>query len=171
VEPELRDADIVSFDLSAVKAADSPGMIDRSPNGITSEDACQIMRYAGMSDKVSSMGIFNYFPPTDNNEISAQLVAQMVWYFIDGYYQRKEDYPITDENNFDKYIVNLSDNEYDLTFWKSKKSGRWWLEVPFTVGTQFERQQLVPCSYDDYQEAMKNILPDKWLRMFEKLSI
>lgn len=171
VEPELRDADIVSFDLSAIKAADAPGTIDRSPNGITSEEACQIMRYAGMSDKMSSIGIYNYRAANDQWECTAQLLAQMVWYCIDGYYQRKGDYPITDENDFTKYIVNLSDNEYDLTFWKSKKSGRWWLEVPFTVDAHFERQQLVPCSYQDYLEAMDNLLPDKWLRMFEKLAV
>ncbi len=170
-EPELRDADIVSIDLSAIKFGDAPGTIDCSPNGITSEAMCQLMRYAGMSDKVSSLGIFNYQPAHDLQETTAQLIAQMIWYFIDGYYNRKHDYPITDENDFHKYIVNLSDNEYDLTFWKSKKSGRWWLEVPFTVEQRFERQQLVPCSYHDYEEAMQNMLPDKWLRMFEKLAM
>lgn len=169
-EPELRDADMVSFDLSAIKASDAMGVMDLSPNGVNSEEACQLMRYAGMSDKVSSMGIYNYLHEGDNQELTAQLVAQMIWYFVDGFYNRKHDYPITDESDFMKYIVNLSENEYDLTFWKSKKSGRWWLEVPFTVDTRYERQQLVPCAYADYEEAMKGILPDKWLRMFEKLS-
>jgi arginase family enzyme len=169
-EPELRDADMLSFDLSAIKGADAQGVLDVSPNGITSEDACQLMRYAGMSDKLSSMGIFNYKPSNDQHTLTAQLIAQMVWYFIDGFYNRKHDYPITDESDFTKYIVNLSENEYDLTFWKSKKSGRWWLEVPFTVEQKYERQQLVPCAYGDYEDAMRNELPDRWLRMFEKLT-
>jgi formiminoglutamase len=169
-EPELRDADMLSFDLAAIKGADAPGTLDLSPNGVTSEEACQLMRYAGMSDKVSSIGIYNYRPSTDQHELTAQLIAQMIWYFMDGFYNRKHDYPITNELDFTKYIVNLSDNEYDLTFWKSKKSGRWWLEVPFTVDKRFERQQLVPCAYADYQEAMQNVLPDRWMRMFEKLT-
>jgi arginase family enzyme len=170
MEPEIRDADIVSFDISAIKACDAPGHAHATPNGLTSEEACQIMRYAGMSDKVSSVGIYEYNPMFDNQELTAQLVAQMIWYFIDGFYNRKQDYPITDERNFTKYIVNLQGNGYDLTFWKSNKSGRWWVEVPFTVHKKFERQQLVPCAYEDYLDATNNILPDKWMKVFMKLS-
>ncbi|MBC8172858.1 MAG: formimidoylglutamase [Chitinophagales bacterium] len=168
-EPEIRDADIVSFDIAAIKACDAPGHAHATPNGLTSEEACQIMRYAGMSDKVSSVGIYEYNPMFDNQEITAQLIAQMIWYFMDGYHSRKQDYPITDERNFTKYIVNLQGNSYDLTFWKSNKSGRWWVEVPFTVRKKFERHQLVPCSYEDYVDATNNILPDKWMKVFAKL--
>lgn len=169
-EPEVRDADLISLDVSSIKGADAPGHAQASPNGITSEQACQLMRYAGISDKVSSLGIYEYNPMFDSHEQTGQLVAQMIWYFIDGYYNRKGDYPITDERHFTKYIVNLEGNSYDLTFWKSNKSGRWWMEVPFKVDSKFERHQLVPCSYNEYLEAAGNTLPDKWMKVFHKLS-
>ncbi|MBK6732237.1 MAG: formimidoylglutamase [Bacteroidetes bacterium] len=168
-EPEVRDADLISFDISSIKGADAPGHPQVSPNGITSEQACQLMKYAGMSDKVSSLGLYEYNPMFDNHELTAQLIAQLIWYFTEGYYNRKHDYPIVDERHFTRYIVNLEGNSYDLTFWKSNKSGRWWMEVPFKVDSKFERHQLVPCSYDDYLEAAGNTLPDKWMKVFHKL--
>lgn len=169
-EPEVRDADILSIDIAAIKACDAPGHAHATPNGLSSEEICQIMRYAGMSDKITSLGIYEYNPMFDNQELTAQLIAQMIWYFVDGFYNRKSDYPIVSEKEFTKYIVNIADNEYDLTFWKSNKTGRWWVEVPFLVQERFERHQLVPCSYEDYEAAVKNEVPEKWMRIFEKLS-
>ena len=43
------------------------------------------------------------------------------------------------------------------------------VEVPFIVQQRFERHQLVPCAYEDYEAAVKNEVPDKWLRIFHKL--
>jgi arginase family enzyme len=170
-EPEVRDADILSIDVSAIKAADATGHSHQTPNGLSSEEICQIMRYAGMSDKLTSVGIYEYNPMFDSQELTAQLVAQMIWYFVDGYYNRKNDYPIISENDFTKYIINVGGNEYNLTFWKSNKTGRWWVEVPFSVQHLYERHQLVPCSYEDYIAATHHELPDKWLKVFEKLSV
>lgn len=168
-EPEVRDADLLSIDIAAIRGADAPGHAHATPNGLSGEEMCQIMRYAGMSDKITSVGIYEYNPMFDNQELTAQLIAQMIWYFVDGYYNRKSDYPIVSEKDFTKYIVNIADNEYDLTFWKSIKTGRWWVEVPFIVQQRFERHQLVPCAYEDYEAAVKNEVPDKWLRIFHKL--
>ncbi len=169
-EPEVRDADILSIDISCIRGSDAPGHAHATPNGLSGEEICQIMRYAGMSDKITSLGIFEYNPMFDNQELTAKLIAQMIWYFTDGFYNRKSDYPIVSEKDFTKYIVNIADNEYDLTFWKSNKTGRWWVEVPFVVQERFERHQLVPCAYEDYEAAVKNEVPEKWLRIFEKLS-
>ena len=169
-EPEVRDADLLSIDISCIKSCDAPGHAHATPNGLTSEEICQIMRYAGMSDKITSLGIYEYNPMFDNQETTGQLIAQMIWYFVDGFYNRKSDYPIVSEKDFTRYIVNVGGNEYDLTFWKSNKTGRWWVEVPFIVKERFERHQLVPCSYEDYTAATNNDVPDKWLRIFEKLS-
>lgn len=145
-EPEVRDADILSIDITAIRGCDAPGNAHATPNGLSGEEICQMMRYAGMSDKITSLGIYEYNPMFDNQELTAQLVAQMIWYFVDGYYNRKSDYPIVSEKDFTKYIVNIADNEYDLTFWKSNKTGRWWVEVQFIVQQRFERHQLVPCA-------------------------
>lgn len=168
-EPEVRDADLLSIDIAAIRAADAPGVVHATPNGLSGWEMCQIMRYAGMSDKITSLGIYEYNPMFDTQEVTAKLIAQMIWYFVDGYYNRKSDYPIVSEKDFTKYIVNIAENDYDLTFWKSMKSGRWWVEVPFIVQERFERHQLVPCSYEDYEHALNNDVPEKWLRIFHKL--
>ena len=107
-EPELRDADMVGFDLSAIKASDAMGVLDLSPNGVNSEEACQLMRYAGMSDKVSSMGIYNCFARGRQPGTDRTAGAQMIWYFVDGFYNRKHDYPITDESDFMKIASSTS---------------------------------------------------------------
>lgn len=169
-EPEVRDADLMSIDISCIRAADAPGVAHATPNGLSGWEICQIMRYAGMSDKITSLGIYEYNPMFDNQELTAKLIAQMIWYFVDGYYNRKSDYPIVSEKDFTKYIVNVAESDYDLTFWKSMKSGRWWVEVPFVVQERFERHQLVPCSYEDYENSLRNEVPEKWLRIFHKLS-
>lgn len=169
-EPEVRDADLMSIDIACIRAADAPGIAHATPNGLSGWEICQIMRYAGMSDKISSLGIYEYNPMFDNQELTAKLIAQMIWYFVDGFYNRKSDYPIVSEKDFTKYIVNVAESDYDLTFWKSMKSGRWWVEVPFIVQERFERHQLVPCSYEDYENALRNDVPEKWLRIFHKLS-
>lgn len=170
-EPEVRDADILSVDISAVRGADASGHAHATPNGLSGWEICQVMHYAGMSDKITSLGIFEYNPLFDTQELTAQLIAQMIWYFTEGFYSRKNDYPIVSEKDFTKFIVNISGNGYDLTFWKSNKSGRWWVEVPFIVQQRFERHQLVPCSYEDYEAATRDDVPEKWLRIFSKLSV
>lgn len=58
VEPVVRDGDLMTFHLAALKQADAPGVANASPSGFTVEEACQICRYAGMSDKLKAFGIF-----------------------------------------------------------------------------------------------------------------
>ena len=171
VEPIVRNADVVSFDISSIRHGDAPGNGNASPNGFYGEEACQITRYAGMSDKLSSIGFYEINPAFDNNKQTAHLVAQMVWYFIDGYYNRKQDYPIVDKSEYTKYRVSIKDHEHELIFYKSNKSDRWWMDVPYPLNPQLkhERHQMVPCSYSDYETACKDELPDKWWQSYNKL--
>lgn len=167
VEPIVRDADLLSFDMGAIRQSDAPGKRDATPNGFYAEEACQIARYAGLSDKLSSIGFYDLNPTMDNRNQTSQLLAQMVWYFVDGFYNRKNDYPFTNEKDYFKFMIELNDGEYSLTFWKSKKSDRWWMQMP-GEGKKSERS-MVPCSYSDYQQACNDELPDKWLRQVEKM--
>ena len=84
-EPLVRDADLLAFHLAALKKNETPALPDSSPSGFTSEEACQLARYAGMSDKLTSFGVFGL----DSEGQTAQLVAQIVWYFIEGFFNRK----------------------------------------------------------------------------------
>jgi formiminoglutamase len=171
IEPIVRNADVLSFDISAIRQSDAPGNGNASPNGFYGEEACQICRYAGMSDKLTSFGLYEINPAFDNNKQTAHLAAQMVWYFIDGFYNRKQDYPIVDKSEYTKYRVSITNNEHEIVFYKSNKSDRWWMDVPYPVNHQikFERHHMVPCSYSDYETACRDEMPDKWWLTFQKL--
>ncbi len=160
VEPIIRDADLLSFNLAAIRHTDAPGQQYQSPGGFTHEEACQIARYAGMSDKLRSFGIFGFSQQRDQADQTAQLVAQMIWYFIDGFNSRKMDYPASTEGLIE-YIVDIKKLNYQLTFWKSKKSGRWWMQIPVKTKKDFQRHRLIPCSYNDYKLAGQEELPDR----------
>lgn len=168
VEPVLRDADMLSIDISAVRMADAPGHAAASPNGFSGEELCQITRYAGLSDKLTSIGIFEYNPEFDQRNQTAQLIAQMIWYFIEGYYSRRGDFP-ADMNNFLKFTVKFEQFDHELIFWKSKSTGRWWMELPYGDRKKYARHQMVPCSYADYEMACRDELPDRWMKVYNKL--
>ena len=170
VEPIIRDADLFSFDISAVRQSDAPAKKKATPNGFFGEEACRITRYAGITDKITSFGIYEINPEFDNNFQTTQLAAQMIWYFIDGFYNRTNEYPIVSEKEFTKYMVNFKDNDHELVFWKSRKSGRWWMQVPTGESRKYERHQLVPCSYADYTAACTEEIPERWLRAYEKIN-
>lgn len=166
VEPLVREADMLSFDIAAIRQADAPAVKGATPNGLTGEEACQICRYAGLSDRLSSLGIYNFNPVFDRNEQTAQLIAQMIWYFMEGFYNRKDDKLTLSEKDFFRYIVHLEEGHHDLHFWKSRKSDRWWLEValPPAPGKKKSRPMLVPCSYTDYKIASAGELPERWIK-------
>ena len=170
-EPIIRNADMLSFDVSSIRMADAPGCKQTSPNGFNSQEACQMARYAGISDKLSSIGFYNYNPTFDNRGQTAHLLAQMIWCVIEGYYQRKDDFPVRNSDEYLKYRVMLEDNKYELLFYKSKKSDRWWMDIPYPPNKriQFERHHLVPCSYSHYEKALADEMPDSWWKTYQKL--
>ena len=172
VEPIVRNADILSFDISAIRQSEAPANKNASPNGFYGEQACQISRYAGMSDKLTSVGFYEINPELDNNGQTAHSVAQMIWYFIDGYNHRKNDFPVGSRKTYLKYMVSIQDGKNEVVFYKSDKSERWWMDVPYPAHNKikYERHLLVPCSYDDYKTACDNEVPNRWWQTFQKLS-
>ncbi len=169
-EPILRDADIVSFDLSAIRQSDAPGNLNHSPNGFTGEEACALSRYAGISDKVSSFGIYELNPEYDNQGRTAHLVSQMIWYFIEGFNSRKGDYPFGTKDEYDRFIVLINEGEHELVFYRSNLSDRWWVEVPIKEDNNLnsKRHKLVPCSLSDYAKACENDIPVRWWQALNK---
>ncbi|MFK5958790.1 MAG: formimidoylglutamase [Lutibacter sp.] len=167
VEPLMRDADIVSVDLSSIRYADAPANNNATPNGFTGTEICTISRYAGISDKVSSFGIYEYNPKFDIKSQTAQLISQMIWYFIEGVNYRAKDYPFGSKDNYQKYIVPIEDQV--LNFHKSNKSGRWWMEINLNDNNKFKRHALIPCTYQDYISATNQEIPDRWIKTLKKL--
>lgn len=171
-EPIIRHADMFSFDITAIKHSDAPANPNASPNGFYAEEACQMMRYAGMNDKLTSIGIYEINPDFDVNGKTSHLAAQMIWCFVDGFYNRKSDFPSRSSSDYVKFHVVLQDEKYTINFYKSKKSDRWWMEVPYppTKGLMYERHTLLPCSYKDYELAINNEIPDRWWQTYQKLA-
>jgi arginase family enzyme len=171
VEPIVRNADILSFDVSSIRQSDAPGNGNATPNGFYGEEACRIIRYAGMSDKLTSCGIYEINPDLDNHNQTSHLAAQMIWYLIEGFYNRKKDVPLKNKNGFVKYRVALAKEDQEIVFYKSSKSERWWMEVPYAVNKiRYQRHHLIPCSYKDYETALQEEMPDRWWQALQKIS-
>ncbi|MCD4725835.1 MAG: hypothetical protein K8R63_13440, partial [Bacteroidales bacterium] len=98
-------------------------------------------------------------------------IAQAIWYFLEGFYQRKDDYPAKARDQYVKFHVKIKDHKDEIIFYKSKKSERWWMEVPVetSLKTKYERHYMVPCSHRDYQDACDDNIPDRWWQVFQKM--
>ncbi len=171
VEPMIRNADFVSIDISAVRQSDAPANGNASPNGFYGEEICRITRYAGLSDKLSMIGFFENNPAFDVGGQTSHLIAQMIWYFIQGFNHRKKDLPHQNKSKFKKYVIPFKEQQQEIVFLKSKTSDRWWMEVPCpsSVREKYKRHYLLPCSYRDYEIATKEEIPDRWWQAYQKL--
>jgi len=162
-EPVFRDADIVSIDLTSIKSSDSGNNDPFSPNGFNGKEICSLSRYAGISDKISLLGIFNH----NNSAQESVMIAQIIWYFIEGFHYRSNEYPFGSKENYLKYIIPL---EEELIFYKSNKTDRWWIEIPFISNSnnKLRKNTLLPCSYDEYLGACNNEIPERWWKAQRK---
>jgi hypothetical protein len=163
-EPVFRDADLVSVDLTSIKSSDSSNFVSFAPNGFDGKEICSLVRYAGISDKTTSIGFFN----TDYHPNEFLLLSQMVWYFVEGYSCRSNEYPFNVEKNATKFIVIIDSDE--MVFYKSNISGRWWLEMLNTNNTynNHKKMTLLPCSYQDYLDACNQEIPEIWWKAQRK---
>lgn len=157
MEPVIRSSDMFSFDIAAIKHSDAPAS-GCSPNGLTGEEACTLIRYAGMSPSVSSIGIYGFDASKDSNDLTALQIAQMLWYFIDGKNRSRQESSLNDRQNFNEYHTAFA--EVDSVFLQSKKTGRWWMQLP--------DKKMIACSYKDYLFASSNQIPERWLRAQER---
>lgn len=157
IEPVIRGSHILSFDISAIANAYAPANTF-TPNGLTGEDACIIMQYAGMSTHMRTIGIYGFRPELDRENLTARQISQMLWYLIDGRSRGLREAHINDRELFNEFHTTFSD--VDTVFLQSKKTGRWWMQLP--------DQKFIACSYRDYQIAAANEYPERWLRVQER---
>jgi arginase family enzyme len=170
-EPVLRNADLISFDLSAIRYSEFMSSNKSSPNGFFGHEAAQLCKYAGMSEKLTCIGFYEFNASMEDNGQSSKLTAQLIWCFIDGFHARRGDYPIASLGEYEKFIVLLTDSGDELVFYKSHLTNRWWLEVAYPAGIEekYERNHVVPCTYSDYLAASQQEMPDRWWKTFQKL--
>ncbi|MAR98477.1 MAG: arginase [Formosa sp.] len=167
VEPSMRDADLVTFDLSSVKSSEVSIKQKFSPNGFNGREICAISRYAGISNKVSSFGIYEY-KSSIVDDATTMLISQMIWYFIEGFNCRVKDDNFENPDEFNKYIVLVEEQE--LVFYKSLKTGRWWVETLFLSKphTKKTKHTLLACMKSDYDNAVGGNIPERWYKAYKK---
>ncbi len=167
-EPIFRDASLVSFDISAIRQSDAPGHYYPSPNGFYGEEACQMARYAGLSDKVSCLGLFEVNPKFDNNGQTSHLAAEIIWHFIESFFLRNKDYPYKNVSEYQKHIVKAVDSIDEFIFYNNPMTDRWWIEVPYQKAN-YAKSIIISCSLKDYETACNQGIPDRWWRTFQKI--
>jgi len=169
MEPPIRNADMISFDVTAIRSSDAPGNAHAQPFGLTGEEACQICWYAGLNEKLSSIGFYEYNPDKDDeHKKTASVLATMIWYFIEGFYHRKNEREFRD-NDFLKYAVSMPVEPEVINFYKSKFTEKWWMEVSPQHVSKYARNSIVPCSYADYQTATRGELPERYISTLARL--
>ncbi|HVG12117.1 MAG TPA: formimidoylglutamase [Flavisolibacter sp.] len=157
MEPVIRNCQLFSFDLSAIAHAFAPSNVF-SPNGLSGEEACVLMQYAGMSPNMKTIGLFGYQPENDREALTAKQIGQMLWYFMDGISRGSREASIEDREQFNEFHTTFS--EVDTVFLQSKKTGRWWMQLP--------DKKFMACSHRDYMIASNNEYPERWLRSQER---
>lgn len=157
MEPVLRNSHLISFDISAIKYSDAPAN-KNCPNGLTGIEACILSRYAGLSNLADSFGIYGYRAQDDVDELTARQVSQMIWYFIDGKSRCKQEAGLNERHQFNEYHTAFA--ELDTVFLQSKRTNRWWMQMP--------DKSFIACSQQDYLKASQNEIPERWLRVQER---
>lgn len=171
VEPIVRNADMVSIDISAVRRPDAPGCPHSSSNGFYGEEICQVAKYAGVSDKLTSFGIYEYDPTLDYGNQTSQLIAHIMWYFVEGFLNRCDDAQFKNKQDYRQYSIQVSGALDELVFYCSKKTGRWWVVVPLIHKEKDRVQQyFLPCSKRDYELACEDVISQRWWKAYHKIN-
>lgn len=157
MEPVLRNSHMVSFDISAIKHSDAPAN-KNCPNGLSGIEACMLTRFAGMSKLTNTVGFYGYRPHEDVEDLTASQISQMIWYFIDGKSRCKQEAALSERNSFNEYHTAFA--ELDTVFLQSKRTNRWWMQMP--------DKTFIACSHKDYLRASYNEIPERWLRVQER---
>ena len=157
MEPVIRSTNMFAFDITAIQHSHAPANRN-TPNGFTGEEACTLMQYAGMSNAVDTIGIYGYLPQQDVYALTAKQISHMLWYVMDGMQKGKLEADFSDTQNFNEYKLVFA--EMETNFLQSKKTGRWWMQLPDST--------YIACSYKDYAIATKNDIPDRWIRAVER---
>ena len=157
MEPVIRNSHLFSFDVSAIAHSFAPAN-PLSPNGFNGEEACILMRFAGLSQNVDTVGIYGYMPGKDRDQLTARQISHMLWYLIDGKSKGRREASLSDRDFFVEYRTAFA--EVETTFLQSKKTQRWWMQLPDT--------KYIACSYQDYLLASSNEIPERWLRAQER---
>jgi arginase family enzyme len=163
-EPVLRNTDFLSFDINSIKHSEAPGSLRITPNGLRSEEACQLAKYAGLSSRLKVFGLFDYITENDQNNLTAIIAAQIIWYFSEGFIKRNNEIPDSSESNV-TYQVEVDTVDKPIVFIKNIISNQWWMQIE-----TIEKSKLFfACSGKEYEQACNNEIPGLWLNYIQKI--
>ena len=167
VEPIMRGADVITMDVTAIKSSELSYKNSESPNGFDGREICAISRYAGISNRSTSFGVYELSDGIEGKS-GAMLIAQLLWYFVEGVNFRIEDEDFDNETLFTSYKVPVEDEI--LEFRKSNKTDRWWIFLPFisNVNNKSKGSALLPCTYGEYLSACNQEIPERWFKARRK---
>jgi|YNPMSStandDraft_1061717.scaffolds.fasta_scaffold01762_6 hypothetical protein len=161
-EPYIRDTDVLIINSSSIINSYLNEYDSNSPSGFTQKEICQLARYAGFSERIST-----FFLHIDTKYSANHLsIAQIIWHFLEGYSSRKNDFPIFPLQKLIKYHVEVSKKNF-ITFYKSPLTERWWVEVPIPK-SDYKKKWLLSCNEQDYINACNGIIPDRWYKSLKK---
>ncbi len=155
----LRNSNVLTFDMGAIKFIEAPATSSQNPNGLHGEEACQLAHYAGLSPMLSVFGLFELVPENDKNGLTSSLAAEISWYFLKGVSARKQSILRT------AYKVEIEGLDHPLVFRHERELNRWWFDVRGVNGEFIE----IACSEEEYRQAAANEIPERWLRFLQKM--
>lgn len=163
-EPVFRNTDFLSFDVNSIKQSESPGSFRVTPNGLRSEEACQLAKYAGLSYRLKVFGLFDVVTENDSNGLTVKLASQIIWYFLEGFIYREIENQVSIENN-KMFQVEVESVDKPIIFFKNKSTNQWWMQIE----TIEKRKLYFACSEKEYKQASNNEIPELWLNYIQKI--
>ena len=151
-EPYFRKADLVTINCDAIESFGEPFSMNPQVNGLNRREICAYMKEIGLSEKLKSVGIFNYNIYSDS-QLNHQLLAQMIWYLIEGINIQRS-HP--KEKSYETFYVLINDEKY--AFKREVFSNLWYF------GEDDNIDNCIPCSRSDFDEAKKGFLNSRFTR-------
>lgn len=151
-EPFFRKADLFTLNCDAVESRGDGFSANPQVNGLNSREICAFMKEAGLSENLKSVGIFN-FNARSEDFLNHQLLAQMIWYLIEGINIQKS-HPA--ERNYETFWVMIGPDKY--AFKRDIFRNMWYFSA------DEESDKMIPCSLSDYEDAKKGQLNTRFLR-------
>ncbi len=151
-EPYFRKADLVTVNCDAVESFGEAFSVNPQVNGLNKREICAYMKEIGFGEKLKSVGIFNYNIYSDS-QLNHQLLAQMIWYLIEGINIQRS-HP--KEKSFETFFVLINDEQY--AFKRDVFSNLWYF------GEDENIDNCIPCSKSDFEEAKRGFLSARFTR-------
>ncbi len=156
-EPALRDCQAISFSIRSLNKKEAPAQRNISNTKISAYEACQLMHFLGFNEKLNSIAFTHYVPELDMQDMTAHLIAQMIWYYLDARSLSISEKP-EEKQDVQEYSVILDQFDIHISFIKSLSSGKWWIRT--------ESGNYVPCTLKDYELARSNMLSPRVFQLF-----